>query len=189
MKKEIKTQLKHEKKSFINFGWIIKITILSFIISIIFSIAAELISNNVNIGISIIVLLAFIIIGIIFDMIGVAVTSADETPFHSMSSRKVKGSKMAVYLKKNADKVSSFCNDVIGDICGIVSGATGATVALWLSINTSLNLLVSSLLVTAIIASLTIGGKATFKSIAINSDNEILYMFAKILSFIKIKDK
>ena len=35
--------------------------------------------------------LLFIILGIIFDIIGVAVTSGDEVAFHSMSARKVKG--------------------------------------------------------------------------------------------------
>ena len=45
--------------------------------------------------------------------------------YHAMSSKKIKGAKKAVSFKKNADKVSSFCNDVIGDICGIISGSAG----------------------------------------------------------------
>ena len=32
------------------------------------------------------------------------------------------------YLVKNADKVSSVLNDVIGDVCGILSGAAGASI-------------------------------------------------------------
>ena len=86
-------------------------------------------------------------------------------------------------IKKNADKVSSFCNDVIGDICGIISGSVGVTISLALS--QYMNIFAASLLVTAIIAALTIGGKAIFKSIAINQSNEILYGFAKFVSIFK----
>ncbi|WDC83794.1 hypothetical protein PL321_14940 [Caloramator sp. mosi_1] len=74
------------------------------------------------------VLISIIFVGIIFDIIGVAVTAAEEAPFHSLASRKVKGAKTAVKLIRNADKVSNFCNDVIGDICGVVSGAAGAII-------------------------------------------------------------
>jgi len=185
MKKEYKKQMEKSKKIKINFNWIIKITLLSFIISICFSTLSESIVANVNIGFSIVILLIFIAIGIIFDMIGVAVTSSDEAPFHSMSSRKVKGAKTAVKFKKNADKVSSFCNDVIGDICGIISGTVGSVVAISLASNFNIPLFISSLITTAIIASLTIGGKAIFKSIAINQSNEILYTFARFVSIFK----
>lgn len=183
MKKEIKKQIQVKKKQKFNYNWIIKITLLAFLISGIFSSFSEIFVKNVNIYIAILILLLFIGIGILFDMIGVAVTSASEEPFHSMSSRKVKGAKQAVYLKKNADKVSSFCNDVIGDICGIISGSVGVTIALYLS--NYINIFVSSLLITSIISALTIGGKALFKSIAINSSNEILYNFAKFISIFK----
>lgn len=180
MKREIKKQIERKKLKNTNYKWIIKISILAFIISLIFSFISENIIKNVNLIISILILVIFISLGIIFDMIGVAVTSADIEPFHSMSSRKVSGAKEAVKLKKNADKVSSFCNDVIGDICGIISGSVGVTISIYLS--KYIPLMVSSLLVTAFIASLTIGGKALFKSVAINNSNEILYRFAKILS-------
>ena len=68
------------------------------------------------------ILLVIVMVGIIFDIIGVAVTSADEKPFHSMAARKVPGSQEAIKLLRNAERVSSICNDVVGDICGVVSG-------------------------------------------------------------------
>lgn len=185
MKKEIKKQIEKKNKKLINYNWIIKITLISFMISIIFSSFSELIIPNVNIFIAILLLIIFILIGIIFDMIGVAVTNADEAPFHSMSSRRVTASKVAVKLKKNSDKTSSFCNDVIGDICGIVSGAVGASISITLSNLINVNQFIVSLIITALIASFTIGGKAIFKSIAINKSNEILYEFAKILNLFK----
>ena len=99
-----------------------------------------------------------------------------------MNSRKVKGASIAVKFKKNADKVSSFCCDVIGDICGIISGAAGTTIAAIIMTTYSLNPMIVSLTVAATIAALTIGGKAVGKSFAINKSDIILYGFAKFVS-------
>ena len=130
MKNEIKNQLNKKNKKSINYGWIIKILLISFAISILFSFASEVALPNVNLFFGIIITLIFILIGVLFDMVGVAVTASDEQVFHSMAANKVKGAKLAVKFKKNADKVSSFCQDVVGDICGIVSGATGSVISL-----------------------------------------------------------
>lgn len=110
-------------------NWPLIVTILAFTISLLFSFMSESIMPKVGIIVGIMILILFIFIGIIFDMIGVAVTSSNEEPLHAMSSKKIKGAKKAVSFKKNADKVSSFCNDVIGDICGIISGSAGVSVA------------------------------------------------------------
>lgn len=163
--------------------WIIQIMLVAFLISFIFSFASELTLPNVNIIVGIVIVILFIILGLVFDMIGVAVTSADEKPFHSMNARKVRGADVAVKFKKNADKVSSFCNDVIGDICGIVSGSAGTMIAISLSGTLHMDKFILSLLVTAVIASFTIGGKAIGKSYAINKSNLILYEFAKCISY------
>lgn len=183
----LKLTEKKEKKSkkLVNWNWIIKILLIAFILSFCFSAISELTIPNVNIIIGIILVFVFIIIGVIFDMIGVAVTTADEKIFHSMNSRKVKGAKLAVKFKKNADKVSSFCNDVIGDVCGIISGSAGAIIAATISVKFSLNAFLVSLVVTSIIAALTIGGKALGKSFAINKSNIILYRFAKTIALFK----
>jgi len=167
----------------IDFFWVIKITSIAFIVALTFAIISETLIPNVNLIIGIIILIAFIMVGILFDMIGVAVTAADEAPFHSMSSRRVNGADVAVIFKKNADKVSSFCNDVIGDICGVISGSVGVIIASSISKSTGVENLTVSLLVTAIIASITIGVKAISKSFAINKSNIILYEFAKAVSY------
>ena len=117
------------KKEQVDINWIIKILIISFVISFGLSFVSEMTIPNLSLVLGIIVTLLFIGLGIVFDIIGVSVTSSDEAVFHSMNSRKVKGASVAVKFKKNADKVASFCNDVIGDICGIVSGAAGTTIA------------------------------------------------------------
>ena len=170
------------KKELIDKKWIAFILGISFVLSIVMSLISQLIIPNLNIIIGIIVTLLFVFIGILFDIIGVSVTPADESVFHSMSSRKVYGANQAVAFKKNAEKVSSFCCDVVGDICGIISGASGTTITILLSENLGFNLLLTGLIVAAIISSLTIGGKAVGKSFAINNSTIILYRFAKFIS-------
>lgn len=179
-KKASKKPVKNKK--LVNYNWIMKITVATFFISLIFSLISETIIPNANIFISIILVLVFIGLGILFDIIGVSITVADMKVFNSMSSKKIKSAKLAVKLIKNAEKVSSFCNDVIGDICGIISGSTAASIALIISRKFNLNLLIVSLIITAIVASLTIGGKAVGKSIAINKSNSIIHKFSSLLS-------
>lgn len=170
------------KKEKVNVKWIVQIALISFTISFALSFVSQVAIPNLSILWGILLTLAFVAFGILFDIVGVAVTGADEKVFHSMNSRQVKGSKVAVLFKKNADKVSSFCCDVIGDICGIVSGASASAVSVGLAATFNWNLLLVSLTVAAIVAALTIGGKACGKSFAINKSDVILYEFAKIIS-------
>lgn len=172
-------ELKHKEHA--DKFWIIKIILISFIVALLFAIISETIIPKVNLIIGIIILIVFIILGVIFDMVGVAVTAADPVPFHSMASRKVKCAKVAVTLKKNANKVSSFCNDVIGDICGVISGSVGVIIATSLATTLHIDILYVSLFITAIIASITIGLKAICKSYAINKANIILYKFSQFI--------
>jgi len=180
MKREL--EKKKDKKKNSNAGWIIKIIILAFVISITFSFASETILSNVGMVVGILILILFVMLGVIFDMIGVAVTSADIGPFNSMSAQKVRGADIAVKFKKNADKVSSFCNDVVGDICGIISGSAGVIVASSISNKFNFSDLPTTLVITGIVASLTIGGKALGKGIAINNNIAILHGFAEVVS-------
>ncbi len=171
-----------KNKKLVDYNWIIKITLATFLISLIFSLLSETIIPNANIFISVVLVFVFIGLGILFDIIGVSITVADVKTFNSMSSKNIKGARLAVKLIKNAEKVSSFCNDVIGDICGIISGSTSASIAIIISSKFNLNLLVVSLIITALVASLTIGGKAIGKSIAINKSDVIIFRFSSILS-------
>lgn len=123
-------------------------------------------------------------IGIIFDIIGVAVTSADEKPFHSMAARKVPGALEAIRLLRSAERVSSICNDVIGDICGVVSGAASATIAAKILQNFDFSWpMMVQLLMSALVSGLTVGGKAIGKTFAINSCTQILTAVGKVLHF------
>lgn len=165
-----------------DFKWVFIVTILAFIISIVMTLFATMTLENVSLLIAILITFLFILLGIVFDIVGVAVTSGDEVAFHSMSSRKVKGGKIGVKLLKNTDKVSSVCCDVIGDVCGIVSGTSGVVIVSLIIKLTNINELLVSLLVTGIISALTIGGKAIGKGLAINKSKEIVTIVSKILS-------
>ncbi|MCI5984337.1 MAG: hypothetical protein MRZ35_03770 [Firmicutes bacterium] len=177
IKKEIK---KPKKKNKVNYKWVITVTIIAFTLSIIFSALSDTLLKNATIIFSIFILVFFIILGVIFDIIGVAVTAADEKPFHSMSTRKMKIGLIATKLKKNADKVSSLCNDVIGDVCGILSGSAGAMIAANLT-NKIETFIPITLIITGIVAALTIGGKALCKSYAISKSDIILYRVSNVL--------
>jgi len=179
----IETKKKEKiKKEKVDVKWIIIVTITAFIISFCLSFISEMTIPNLSLWVGIIVTLLFILVGVLFDIIGVAVTTADEAVFHSMNSRKVKGASVAVKFKKNSARVSSFCCDVIGDVCGIISGAAGATISAILIGIYHFDPLLTSLTVAALIASLTIGGKAVGKSFAINKSDIILYEFAKFIN-------
>ena len=186
-KKSIKNLLKREKQKG-DIRWIVLIVILAFCISVLFSLISEYTLSKTGLILSLVILLVFIFIGVLFDVIGVAVTSADDAPFHSMASRKIESARTAIFLKRNASKVSSICCDVVGDICGIISGSAGIFIAAIIINNTSIDPIIVTLLITGIISSLTIGGKALSKSYAINNSNFILNIFSKVIHiFIKQK--
>lgn len=186
--RNLKTQERRKEKVKEPVQWIVTIMILSFGISFFMSLISETTLPKIPLYLGILILILFILLGVLFDMIGVAVTASDEKVFHSMNSRKVKGADIAVLFKKNSDKVASFCNDVIGDICGVVSGSAGITIATSLASNLNLPIFFVTLMVTSFIASLTITGKALGKSLAINKSNRILFQFSKfVANFYKIK--
>lgn len=182
----LKVQIRRKekiKKELVDKKWVVGIISIAFLLSFGMSFLSESILPNLNLIGGIIVALVFILVGIIFDIIGVSVTAASPQVFHSMNARKVKGADVAVKFKKNNEKVSSFCCDVVGDICGVISGTTSVAIALSLSKTTGLDQFLMTLVVTALVASLTIGGKAIGKSFAINKCDIILYEFSKLVSY------
>lgn len=166
-------------------SYLLKVVFITFFVSIMLSYLSDKALSVANILVAFIILFIFIIIGIIFDTIGIATTSGNEKPFHSMSSRNIDGALMAVKLVRNAEKVSNICNDVVGDIASIISGSAGAVLAIKITDflpNNFLKFLVP-LLITALIAATTIAGKAIGKSVAINNSNFIIYQTARLISF------
>ena len=168
--------------------WVMTIFIITIIVSAVISFASKELMGGSPIVVAFLVLLAIVLLGIVFDIVGVAVTSADEKPFHSMAARKVAGSQEAIMLLRNADKVGSICNDVIGDICGVVSGSASATIAAKVLssgiVGLSWEQLVS-LSMSALVAALTVAGKALGKNIAIHSCTSIVHVAGVVIYRIK----
>ncbi|MBO5318016.1 MAG: hypothetical protein J6A74_06195 [Oscillospiraceae bacterium] len=162
--------------------WVVTIFLVTILISGTISFVSDEIMASSSMPVAFLILFAIVLIGIVFDVIGVAVTSANEKPFHSMAARKVPGSIQAIRLLRNAERVSSICNDVIGDICGVVSGSASATIAAQILQNFSFTFpQVATLLMSALVAGLTVGGKAMGKTFAINSCTEIVSFVGKII--------
>jgi CBS domain containing-hemolysin-like protein len=182
--KKIK-KIDKEKKKFVDIEWIFKITVTAFLISLFFSSVTESLVLGLNELVGILIVIVIILLGVIFDMIGVSVTAADLKPFNSMASKKIRGSKTAISLIKNAEKVSAFCNDVVGDVCGIISGSVGLLISTGISTKYNLNGSAITLIVTALIAAFTIGGKAMGKSYAINKCDVIIFKASKLISLFK----
>lgn len=162
--------------------WVVKIFVITILVSGTISFVSDAIMSASTMAIAFLILLAIIFIGIIFDIIGVAVTSADEKPFHSMAARKVPGAQESIRLLRNAERVSSICNDVVGDICGVISGSASATIAVQVMnhIELSGEQLVS-LFMSALVAGLTVGGKAIGKTFAIRSCTRIVENVGKLI--------
>lgn len=182
--KKIK-KIDKEKKRFVDIEWIFKITVTAFLISLFFSSVTESLVLGLNELVGILIVIVIILLGVIFDMIGVSVTAADLKPFNSMASKKIRGSKTAISLIKNAEKVSAFCNDVVGDVCGIISGSVGLLISTGIATKYNLNSSAITLIVTALIAAFTIGGKAMGKSYAINKSDVIIFKASKLISLFK----
>lgn len=173
-----------KKKKIRDWKWIFFVFILTVCISGTFSALASALLDGASVAIAFIILFVIILTGILFDIIGVAVSVADEKPFHSMSAKKVPGAADAIRLIRVADRVSSICNDVIGDICGVISGAASATIAVKVLTGKSANPFVE-LLLSALVAALTVGGKAFGKTFAIHMSTPIVQTTARILTFFR----
>lgn len=171
---------KQERKKTIR--WVVTIFLITIFVSGAISLLSEEILSRSGMAAAFLILLVIVLLGILFDIVGVAVTSADERPFHSMAARKVPGAQEAIRLLRNAERVSSICNDVVGDICGVISGSASAAIAAriighftftWPKIVT--------LLMSAMVAALTVGGKAIGKTYAINSCTQIVHTAGKLI--------
>lgn len=178
------TERKAEKsKSNVDHKWIVFVFLFSFFVSAVMYMLTELVMNDrLNPIISFLLLFLIIGLGILFDIIGVAVTTAPEEPFHSMAARRKAEGKAAVRLIRNAARVSSFCNDVIGDIAGVVSGAASTAIALAVFTNTDAEFW-GKMFVTALVSAVTVGGKAVGKGYAIRYSKSIVYTIVRIMTF------
>lgn len=172
--------IKRERRK--NIRWVVTIFVMTILISGTISLVSDEVMANSSIVVAFLILLAIIFLGILFDIVGMAVATADEKPFHSMAARKVPGAHEAIRLLRNAERVSSICNDVVGDICGVVSGSASATIAALILSDVELGWPRGvSLTMSALVAGLTVGGKAIGKSIAVKSCTKIVHLVGRVI--------
>ena len=169
--------------------WILLTFILTFILALIFGGVSNFVVEKMNILIATITLIIVILIGVIFDMIGMAIATCDEAPFHAKASKKHSGAKEVIRLLKNKEKASNICNDLVGDICGILSGSICALISVKLSQMLSFDIVIISLFLSALVATITVVGKAIGKGISMNNAEKIMYNVGRVIHIIKpVKD-
>lgn len=166
--------------------WVITIFFTTILISATISLVSDMVMSASSVIVAFIILLLIVSIGIVFDIVGMAVATADEKPFHAMAARKVKGAKECIMLLRNAERVSSICNDVVGDICGVVSGSASATIAAQILSNFEFGWPdLVSLAMSSLVAALTVGGKAIGKSFAVEKCTDIVYHAGQLIAAFK----
>jgi hypothetical protein len=168
-----------------DFRWLITLFIVTIFVSITMSSVSAVLIQKINFFAALIVLVGIIALGVVFDIIGIAVAVADEIPFHAMASRKVKGAKNAIKLIKNASKIATFCNDVIGDVCGVISGSASAFIALRVSHTiATIDVATGGIIIGAFAAGLTVIGKGFGKTLALSKSTEIVYQVALLQYYV-----
>ena len=161
--------------------WIIMAFIITFFLSIVISFICTYSISALELLPAIIILIITIFVGILFDIVGLAVTVAKEEELHAKASKKVRGAKKSIKLIRNSSMVSNICADVIGDVCGVISGSMAALITMKITEKFGLQFDIQ-FIISAIVASITVGGKAIGKGIAKRNSTEIVHMFGKALT-------
>ncbi len=184
-----KKDKQNKKNSLSSKLWYFEIFVVSLSLCFIFAIMSQLMLMRSNLVLALFVILVLIVISVIFDVIGVAVAASHIKPFLELKSKGYKrGVDQAIKLVKNADRVSSVCTDVIGDICSILSGAGGVAVSIFIVAEfESFNSAILSTLISSLIAALTVLGKALGKTYALNCSTKVLLGVGKFMSIFSRK--
>lgn len=181
----IKKKKYKKKHKYAWLTWGIAVFFISFGLTVLFSFLTEIAVKDSAAFICVLVLFVLLILNIGCDVLANAIMSCNPEAYHAMASKKIKGAKRSVVLCRNASKLSSIFADVIGDICGIVSGAAGTALAVHLAFNGTTGQLIASIGVSAAIGALTVGGKALFKHFAVTFNKQIVFGFARFTTFFK----
>ena len=162
--------------------WVLTVVLLSFVLSVAMSLVTSVFVESAGLFMALMALLVLVMIGIVTDAIGTAVTSASDQPFISMASKRITGARQALYLIRRAERVSSLLCDVVGDIVGIVAGSAGSVIAVYLAQAFGLRAVLASLLTTAFTSAFMIGGKAYGKGIAIRHSERIVLFVGRLMA-------
>ena len=133
-----------------------------------------------------------VVAGVLCDLLGIAVATADMPPFLSMASKKVPGAEKSIWLLKHAERVTNLFNDVLGDIFGVLSGATGIAIVILIvgkfhGLSTAQQYV--DIGMTSLVAAMMVGGKAAGKSFAMRNSREIVLGMGRLLSLFSTNRK
>ena len=168
--------------------WVLTVVCLSFGLSVVMSFVTSIFVESAGLLVALLSLIVLVMIGIVTDIIGTAVTSANEQPFIAMASKRIAGARQALSLIRKAERVSSLLNDVVGDIVGIISGSAGSVIAVYL-VSLGLKSAVASMLITAFTSAFMIGGKAYGKGLAIENSDKIVHFVGRAMALFEAKNK
>ena len=168
--------------------WVLTVVCLSFGLSVVMSFVTSMFVESAGLFVALLSLIMLVLLGIITDIIGTAVTSANEQPFIAMASKRITGAKQALHLIRKAERVSSLLNDVVGDIVGIISGSAGSVIAAYL-VSLGLRSAVASMMITAFTSAFMIGGKAYGKGLAIENSDRIVLLVGRAMALFETKRK
>jgi len=139
--------------------------------------------QGIYLPLSFILLVATVLTGVAFDIIGTAVAAATEPPINAVASRRLKGGAEALRLVRNAPQVANFCNDIVGDVCGTLSGALAASSAASLASMLELNLMLTLAVTVAVVTTATVTLKYISKNFAMERAEEVILVAGKLLSY------
>jgi CBS domain containing-hemolysin-like protein len=159
--------------------------LLTFILSLMLTYVANVILGVLVVYFALLVLLLVILLGVGADMVGFAAAAADVAPLNAKASNKVSGARQAVRLIRNADQVAVFCSDVMGDISSTLAGAMGAVIVFRLIAERNLVSNWYTIIMTALVAAVTVCGKALGKGIALQEASEIMFRLGQAVAWVE----
>ncbi len=155
----------------------------TFVLATAFTFLSDGVLRSTTVYLAALVLVVIILVGIVFDIIGLATATASHVTLNAMAAKRVPGARQALRLVRNAPRVAAICNDLVGDIAGTVSGAAGTAIVF----RTGLARVgegaggIWTVLVVALIAAVTVGGKTLGKNLAIERAGDIVFRVGRML--------
>jgi len=180
--KEVEVLTKKRRK-WLPGKWLLVISVLSFGLTMLFGMLSNLVAVSSSLIGCAVLVLVLMLVNIVFDTVGMAVAASSAKPIVDLVGKNVKGARQALKLVVNADKVSCFCCDVVGDICSILSGAAGAAITLFMidSVPPAIRVFLAAI-VSSFIAAASVFGKAVGKEYAINYSTGIVLFTGKVIA-------
>ena len=104
MNGKIKTEKLHKEPKKKEYKWMLTIIILSFALTFFIGLLTERVSDALPLFVAFLTLIAIIVLGIVFDIFGVAVNVANVKQFHAMAANHVAEARFAVFLCRHSEK-------------------------------------------------------------------------------------